>query len=151
MRISQTGVDLIKHFESLQLDAYRCSAGVWTIGYGHTKGVKQGDRITEQEAERLLESDLELFERGVLRSVKVKLTQSQFDALVSFSFNVGLGALGHSTLLRRLNEGDIFGAADQFLRWDKAGGKVLAGLVRRRKAERALFLGQDWRKAAGAA
>jgi lysozyme len=150
MRTSQNGVDLIKHFEGVRLDAYQCSAGVWTIGYGHTRGVKPGARITEHDAERMLESDIESFERGVLRHVKVTLTQSQFDALVSFSFNVGLGALVHSALLRRLNAGDIIGAADQFLRWNKAAGKVLAGLVRRRAAERALFLGQDWRVAAGA-
>lgn len=139
-RTSQEGVDLIKAFEGRRLRAYRCSAGVWTIGYGHTGDVKPGDRISPDKAEKLLREDLRKFEDGVSIRVQVPLTQNQFDALVSFSFNVGIGALGRSTLLKKLNKKDYRGAANEFRKWNKGGGRVLAGLVRRRKAERALFL-----------
>jgi GH24 family phage-related lysozyme (muramidase) len=149
LRISQPGIDLIKHFEGLRLEAYQCSANVWTIGYGTTytaKGpVRQGDRITESEAENLLMGDVRLFEQRVRDNVIVQMTQHQFDALVSFTYNVGSGALAGSTLLRKLNKLDIGGAADEFLRWNKADGKVIDGLTKRRKAERAMFLGRDWR------
>jgi lysozyme len=111
-----------------------------TIGYGHTGGVKEGDLITEQKAEQLLQDDLKKFENGVLRLVRVPLAQNQFDALVSFAFNLGVGNLGKSTLLKMLNDRDYKGAAGQFIRWNKAAGKELAGLTRRRLAESALFL-----------
>lgn len=140
MKTSQRGIDLIKSFEGCELKAYRDSVGVLTIGYGHTVGVKDGDRITQEQADAILASDLAIYEDGVRSLVRRTMTQGQFDALVSFSFNVGLGALGKSTLLRMLNSGDYAGASQQFARWNKAGGKVLNGLTRRREAERALFV-----------
>ena len=139
MQISKAGLDLIKQFEGLYLKAYRCPAGVPTIGYGHTAGVAMGQTITQQQADDYLRRDVRQFERAVARLVTVPLTQGQFDALVSFAFNLGEGALAQSTLLRLLNAGDYAGAAAQFERWNKAGGRVLPGLVRRRAAERALF------------
>ena len=139
MHTSQKGLDLIKSFEGLRLSAYRCPADIPTIGYGTTAGVKMGQTITKERAEELLCEDVKRFETQVLRLVKVPLTQGQFDALTSFVYNLGAGNLSNSTLLRLLNAGDYAGAAAQFERWNKAGGKVLAGLVRRRAAERALF------------
>lgn len=140
MKTSPKGIALIKEYEGLRLGAYLCSAGVLTIGYGHTGGVKEGDLITEQKAEQLLQDDLKKFENGVLRLVRVPLTQNQFDALVSFAFNLGVGNLGKSTLLKMLNDRDYKGAAGQFIRWNKAAGKELDGLTRRRIAESELFL-----------
>lgn len=142
MHTSQKGLDLIKSFEGLRLSAYKCPADVWTIGYGTTAGVKQGQTITKERAEELLREDVRRFEDQVLRLVKMPLTQGQFDALTSFVYNLGAGNLSNSTLLRLLNAGDYDGAAAQFERWNKAGGKVLAGLIRRRAAERALFEGK---------
>ncbi|HHR5464400.1 TPA: lysozyme [Salmonella enterica subsp. enterica] len=145
MRISEKGIALIKTFEGCKLTAYQDSAGVWTIGYGWTrpvdgKPVHRGMTIDQTTAERLLKTGLVSYENDVSRLVKVGLTQGQFDALVSFTYNLGARALSTSTLLRKLNGGDYAGAADEFLRWNKAGGKVLNGLTRRREAERALFL-----------
>lgn len=142
MHTSQKGLDLIKSFEGLRLSAYRCPADIPTIGYGTTSGVKMGDTITKERAEELLREDVKRFEAQVFRLVKVPLSQGQFDALVSFVYNLGAGNLSNSTLLRLLNAGDYAGAAAQFDRWTKAGGKVLPGLVRRRAAERALFEGK---------
>ncbi|MEA3641301.1 MAG: lysozyme [Lamprobacter sp.] len=139
-RISQTGIDLIKRFEGLELQAYRDPVGIVTVGYGHTKTARMGQQISEAEAESLLRQDLEQFERCVSESVKAPLEQSHFDALVSFAFNVGCGALKRSTLLKKLNALDYPGAADELPRWNQAGGRVLRGLVRRRAAERDLFL-----------
>ena len=139
MHTSQKGLDLIKSFEGLRLSAYKDVVGVVTIGYGTTSGVKMGDTVTKECAEELLREDVQRFEGYVDRLVKVPLTQGMFDALVSFTYNLGPGALEKSTLLDQLNRGDYDGAAAQFDRWNKAGGKVLAGLVRRRAAERALF------------
>ena len=148
MKTSPEGIALIKSFEGCILKTYNCSAGVKTIGYGHTgPDVKAGMVITQELADSLLRQDLHKFETGVTAAVKRVPEQCEFDALVAFSFNVGLGALQKSTLLRKLNADDVRGAADEFLKWDKAGGKQLAGLTRRRKAERAMFIGQDWRKA----
>lgn len=130
---------LIREFESCRLEAYRCPAGIPTIGYGHTRGVKMGDRCTIQQADVWLTQDLEDAEAAVSMLVKKPLTQSQFDALVSFTFNVGAGRLGESTLLILLNRGNYTGAAAQFQRWDKSKGVTLPGLVRRRAAEAALF------------
>lgn len=141
MKISQKGVDLVKFFEGLELKAYKDSVGVWTWGYGstgpHVTPCKVG---TKEEAEKLLKKDLERFEKGVSDLVKVALNQNQFDALVSFSFNLGLGNLKSSTLLKKLNAKDYIGASKEFERWNRAGGKVLTGLTRRRIAERDLFL-----------
>lgn len=142
MKISQRGLDLIKQFEGLKLTAYLCPAGVPTIGYGTTKGVRMGQTITAAEAERMLAQDVEKFAKGVREAVKVPLEQHEFDALVSLAYNIGLGAFRTSTLLRLLNAGDKEAAAKQFDRWNKAGGKPLAGLTRRRAAERKLFEGK---------
>lgn len=139
MIISKNGLDLIKHFESLQLKAYKCSANVWTIGYGHTKNVKEGDRISQDQANCFLMQDLYSVERAIVRLVKVKLNQNQFDALCSLIFNIGISAFNKSTLLAKLNTGDYVGAAEQFRRWNKVNNVVMAGLVRRRQAEEDLF------------
>ena len=145
MQTSDKGIALIKQFEGCKLTAYQDSVGVWTIGYGWTKPVdgkpiRAGMTIKQETAERLLKTGLVSYESDVSRLVKVGLTQWQFDALVSFTYNLGARSLSTSTLLRKLNAGDYAGAADEFLRWNKAGGKVLNGLTRRREAERALFL-----------
>jgi len=145
MQTSEKGIALIKEFEGCKLTAYQDSVGVWTIGYGWTqpvdgKPIRAGMTIKQQTAERLLKTGLVSYESDVSRLVKVGLTQGQFDALVSFTYNLSARSLSTSTLLRKLNAGDYAGAADEFLRWNKAGGKVLNGLARRREAERALFL-----------
>lgn len=145
MQTSEKGIALIKQFEGCKLTAYQDSVGVWTIGYGWTqpvdgKPIRAGMTIKQETAERLLKTGLLSYESDVSRLVKVGLTQWQFDALVSFTYNLGARSLSTSTLLRKLNAGDYAGAADEFLRWNKAGGKVLNGLTRRREAERALFL-----------
>lgn len=143
MTTSDTGIALIKAFEGLYLDAYRDAVGVWTIGYGHTGlqhqdgTVFSGRVITKPQAEELLRYDLHQFERRVAALVTSPLCQHQFDALVSFDFNTG--ALHKSTLRKLLNQGDYFGAASEFTKWTKAGGRELRGLVRRRCAERDLF------------
>ncbi|CZX20467.1 glycoside hydrolase family protein [Enterobacter kobei] len=145
MQTSEKGIALIKQFEGCKLTAYQDSVGVWTIGYGWTqpvdgKPIRAGMTIKQETADRLLKTGLVSYESDVSRLVKVGLTQGQFDALVSFTYNLGSRSLSTSTLLRKLNAGDYAGAADEFLRWNKAGGKVLNGLTRRREAERALFL-----------
>ena len=141
MKISQAGVDAIKAFEGLRLDAYKCPAGIPTIGYGSTGShVSMGMSITEEYAEVLLREDIERFERCVNEYVTVELTQHMFDALVSFAFNLGCGALKRSTLLKRVNVNRKEDAANEFLRWDNAGGRKLAGLTRRRNEEREMFL-----------
>ncbi|WP_379933102.1 lysozyme [Enterobacter sichuanensis] len=145
MQTSDKGIALIKEFEGCKLTAYQDSVGVWTIGYGWTqpvdgKPIRAGMTIKQETAERLLKTGLISYESDVSRLVKVGLTQGQFDALVSFTYNLGARSLSTSTLLRKLNSGDYAAAADEFLRWNKAGGKVLNGLTRRREAERALFL-----------
>ncbi|EOC6207649.1 lysozyme [Citrobacter freundii] len=145
MQTSEKGIALIKQFEGCKLTAYQDSVGVWTIGYGWTqpvdgKPIRAGMTIKQETADRLLKTGLVSYENDVLKMAKVKLTQGQFDALVSFAYNVGSRALSTSTLLRKLNAGDYAGAADEFLRWNKAGGKVMNNLTRRREAERALFL-----------
>lgn len=140
MQTSHKGIDLIKSFEGLSLKAYKCPANIWTIGYGHTGDVRPEQRVSQLEAENLLRVDLKVFEVAINKLVKVVLTQSQFDALVSFVFNVGVQAFSSSTLLNKLNRSDFSGAAGEFLRWNKAGTTVLPGLTRRREAERKLFV-----------
>ncbi|MFX2484984.1 lysozyme [Serratia marcescens] len=145
MNISKNGIELIKRFEGLELKAYQDSVGVWTIGYGWTqtvdgKKIAPGMRIDQATADRLLKCGVVQYEQGVNQLVKVKITQGQFDALVSFAYNLGLRSLSTSTLLQKLNAGDKQGAADQFGRWVNAGGKRLDGLVSRRAAEREMFL-----------
>lgn len=146
MRTSQEGVDLIKHFEGCRLEAYLCPSNVWTIGYGHTKGVKEGDTIDQEAAEAYLIEDLEEFERHVLRLVEIPLTQNQFDALVSWTFNLGPGNLKTSTLLNRINYGPLSDVPFQIQRWTRSNGTVLAGLVKRRAAEAALWQNLNWRE-----
>jgi GH24 family phage-related lysozyme (muramidase) len=138
--INQAGLNLIKEFEGCILNTYDDGVGVLTIGYGHTQGVTWGQSIIQSQAEELLKQDLNYFENSVTALVKVSLTDNQFAALVSFTFNVGVGALTESTLLRLLNQSQYQAAADQFQRWVNGGGQVMAGLVRRREAERNLFL-----------
>jgi len=144
MKTSEKGFELIKHFEGLRLHAYQCSAHVWTIGYGHTAGVQPGDNIIAEQADAFLRQDITESERNVGRYVTAPLTQGQFDALVSFVFNLGAGNLHSSTLLKKLNAGDYSGAAEEFPRWVNAGGKKLPGLVQRREAEKALFEAREW-------
>lgn len=163
MKTSQAGVDLIKQFEGQRLTAYKCPAGIWTIGYGHTSAagapeVQPGMTITYQEANAILVRDLGKYEDAVNRLVKVPLTQNQFDALVSFTYNVGEGAteservgrsglvrpgLAKSTLLKKLNAGQYDAVPAELMKWTKGGGKELPGLVRRRRAECAMWRGVD--------
>lgn len=143
MTYSPAAIDLIKRFESLRLDAYLCPARVWTIGWGHTEGVREGLRITEDLAEQFLRRDVTQVDRGLARVIEVPLTQGQHDALVSLCFNLRGGALRLPSiaprLVAKLKSGDFAGAADELLDIDRANGQVLPGLVRRREAERALF------------
>ena len=141
---SEVGIALIKRFEAFRSDAYADPVGVWTIGWGTTRingrpVTRHTPPVTKREADLLLHADLAEFEDAVRELVKVRLTQPQFDALASFTYNVGQTALGRSTLLRRLNAGDVDGAAEEFDRWVWAGGERFNGLVRRRRAERDLF------------
>lgn len=141
LALGKDGLELIKNFEGCVLKVYLDAIGLPTIGYGHL--IKPGEsftKITQKEAEDLLKSDAQIFVDGVNKLLEVNVTQNQFDALVSIAFNIGLGNLKSSTLLRLVNAGDYKGAADQFPRWNKAGGKVLSGLTKRRNAERDLFL-----------
>jgi len=144
MTSSPSGTNLIKAFESLRLEAYRCPAGVWTIGWGHTVGVREGMRITEEVAEEFLRSDMEQVEQALLKVIHVPLTQGQFDALVSLCFNLRGGAQRLPSIAPRLvakiNSGDYAGSAEELLDIDRANGQVLPGLVRRRQAEWALFV-----------
>lgn len=142
MHISDRGLDLIKQFEGFRDTAYLCPAGVWTIGYGHTDGVAEGDTISEEQASALLAQEVAAkYEPIVARNTEeLELTQGQFDALVSFVYNVGAYNFETSHLLTHLKAGDIDAAAAQFERWNRAGGKVLDGLTARRAAERELFL-----------
>jgi len=145
-QVSQNGLDLIKHFEGLRLEAYKDPAGVVTIGYGHTKTAALGQVITEKGAETLLKSDVEDHSAPIERLVKVPLTQWEYDALCSFVFNVGVTAFKNSTLLKKLNAGDKAGAAKEFDKWIYAGGRVLNGLKTRRAAERKLFETGIWKQ-----
>ena len=139
MNISNTGIDLIKHFEGCETEAYLCPAGVPTIGYGHIKGVQMGDVITETQAHEMLVEELDEYESYINDLVTVGLNQNQFDAMVSWVYNLGGGNLRASTLLKVLNSGNYAGVPEQIMRWNKAGGKVLEGLTRRRQAEADLF------------
>lgn len=131
--------DFVKQFEGRELKAYRCSAGVLTIGYGHTNGVKEGDEISPAEAERLLVEDLTAISDDLNRLVNVPVSEGQYIALLSLAFNIGATALKKSTLLFHLNHGLYDEAAEEFDKWIYAGGKVSEGLKRRRAAERELF------------
>lgn len=141
---SSTGLALTRSFEGLRLEAYQDSAGIWTIGYGHTgPEVHRGQCISEQEAEALLRADLGAAVQCVRKATRVDLAQHQFDALVDFCYNAGRGSFLESTLLRCVNQGEFESAVAQFGLWVHAGGKVVPGLVRRRAAEAALFSGQN--------
>ena len=139
MKVSQDCVELVKHFEGCEDTAYLCPANVWTIGYGRTRNVKEGDRITEPQAERDLLEELEEFKHQVLNSVKVELKQNELDALTSWTYNLGVGNLKSSTLLKKLNAGNKSEVPAEMIRWNKANGKVLAGLTKRREAEAELW------------
>jgi lysozyme len=150
MRTGKAGIALIKEFEGLELKAYLCPANVWTIGYGHTAAagpppVRPGMTITPDEAENILRNDLVKYENAVERAVKVDLTQRQFDALVSLCYNIGPGAFAKSTLVRKLNRGEYDSVPAELMKWTKASGRELAGLVRRRRAEAKLWRELDVR------
>ena len=144
MKTSAEGLSLIKKFEGCELYAYQCSAGVWTIGYGHTKDVEPGMQITKEDAEEMLVEELHEYESYINDFVTAPLSQNQFDALVSWVYNLGPANLKSSTLLRVLNEGKYNEVPAQIRRWNKAGGEVLQGLIRRREAEALLFLDKEW-------
>lgn len=140
MQLSNAGLNLIKKWEGLRLTAYLCPANILTIGYGSTGShVKPGMKITEKQAEELLKKDLVRFEQAVNRLVKVPLTQGQYDALVSFTFNCGIQAFKSSTLLKLVNTQSFDRASLQFMRWNKGGGRILPGLTNRRREEIAMF------------
>ena len=144
MKTSGEGIALIKKFEGCRLEPYLCSAGVLTIGYGHTRTAVEGQNWSQDHAEEMLANDLEEFEKYVAQYVKVPLQQHMFDALVAWTFNLGPSKLSTSTLLRVLNEGKYNEVPTQIKRWNKAGGEVLDGLVRRREAEALMFEGKEW-------
>ena len=139
MKLGERGTEILKYFEGCKLTAYQDSVGVWTIGYGHTKGVYDGMTITQDHAEQMLLSELEEYEGYIKDMVTVPLTQNQFDALVVWVYNLGPTNFRNSTLLKELNAGNYNAAGQELTRWNKAGGKVLAGLVKRREAEAQLF------------
>jgi lysozyme len=139
MNLGYNGTKILKFFEGCRLTAYQDSVGVWTIGYGHTKGVHSGMSITQEEAEQMLLTELEEYEGYIEKYVTVPLTQNQFDALVVWVYNLGPTNFRRSTLLKELNSGNYTAAGNEITKWNKAGGKVLAGLVKRREAEAELF------------
>lgn len=140
MRISDRGIELIKRFEGYSSLPYQDAVGVWTIGYGTTRDVDEGTpRIDKVKAEKLLLEDLRRFQDAIEQFTKVPLTQNQFDALCSFVYNVGIGAYKRSTLLKKLNKGDYDAVPVELMKWNKAGGRVLRGLTRRRTAEANLW------------
>lgn len=137
--MTQQGLDLIKKYEGLRLEAYKCPAGVWTIGYGHTKGVYKGMSITKEEAEKLLQQDVSVFELQVVNTVG-KLAACKIDALVSFAYNVGIAAFRNSTLCRKVKaNSDDPAIRNEFMKWVYAGGKKLPGLVKRRAEEAEMY------------
>lgn len=144
MEISQEGLSLIKKFEGCKLESYQCAAGVWTIGYGSTSGISEGMEISQQRAEALLLEDVAVFEEAVNKAVKVPLEQYEFDALVSWTFNLGPSNLNSSTMLKVLNENKKNEVPAQMRRWNKANGETLQGLIRRREAESLLFQNEQW-------
>ena len=139
MQISNKGLELIKFYEGLELEAYKCAAGVLTIGYGWTHDVKEGDTITEERAEELLREGIVQYENAVDDLVDVPLEQHQFDALVSWVYNLGRANLASSTLLKKVNAQEYAEVPEQIKRWNKAGGKVLEGLTKRRESEAKLW------------
>lgn len=141
MQTSQAGLNLIKEFEGCKLKAYKCPAGIWTIGYGWTHGVKEGDEWNQEMADRMLVEGIKPFETAVNHAIAVaKTTQAQFDAMVSLCYNVGPANFQKSSVVRYHRDGNHAKAAESFLLWNKGGGRVLSGLVRRREAEKRLYL-----------
>lgn len=140
MKTSQKGIDLIKHFEGCRLKAYRDIIGVWTIGYGHTGlDVSPNLVINQEQAESLLKKDLVNFEENLSKMITTELNQNQFDAIMDFTYNVGLGNFQRSTLCKKINERNFKAATDQFERWSRAGGNVIPNLIKRRTKEKELF------------
>ena len=146
MKPSNKSIELVKHFEGFESAAYLCPANVWTIGYGHTKDVQPGDEWSESNADHMLEVEMEEYEGYIHDSVTAPINQDQFDALVSWVYNLGGGNLKASTMLKVLNAGQYEEVPAQMMRWNKAGGKVLEGLTRRRQAEANLFMGKEWKE-----
>jgi len=144
MNISKEGLSLIKKFEGCELEAYLCPAGVWTIGYGHTKDVKEGDKINKEEADYLLQEEMIEYESYINDFVEVPLNQNQFDSLCSWVYNLGPTNLKNSTMLKVLNEEKYADVPQEIKRWNKAGGEVLDGLIKRREAEAKMFAGEEW-------
>ena len=145
LQLSKTGIELLKHFEGCELKAYQDSVGVWTIGYGHTKGIYEGLEITQLEAEKMLQDELPEYEGYVTDKVVPMLQQHEYDALVCWVYNLGPTNLSSSTLLKRLNAGEFNDVPFEMKRWDKAGGQPLLGLTRRRNAEALLCKGEQWK------
>jgi lysozyme len=144
MKMTKAGLDLIKQWEGFRAKAYRCPAQVWTVAFGHTSmagppAVKPGMVVSKAEGERILLNDLKVYEAGVRSAIKVNLTPNQYSACVSLCYNIGVGAFRRSSVARFCNRGQWKNAIDAFALWNKAGGKVLPGLVKRRAAEAALF------------
>ena len=147
MKISSDGLELIKHFEGCETTAYQDSVGVWTIGYGHTKGVEEGQRCSIEDAETMLADEMDEYEGYINNMVKVDLEQHEFVALVAWGYNLGPTNLGESTMLKVLNRGQFDRVPSEMKRWNRAGGQVLEGLVRRRTAESLIFENLDSKQA----
>jgi lysozyme len=139
MKYSKQGLQLTEKFEGCKLDAYLDQVGVPTIGYGHTRGVKISDTCTQEQAEKYLLEDITIAEQDVNNNLKVEVTQSEFDSLVDFTFNLGCSAFNNSTLLKDINDRNFQSAIGEFEKWDHAGGKVVSGLLKRRLAEQEQF------------
>lgn len=146
MHISKEGICLIKKFEGLKLESYKCSASVWTYGYGSTKNVKEGDTISKKDAEKLLLKEIKEYENYLKKLIKVKINQNQFDALVSWVYNLGPNNLEKSTLLKILNNKEYKDVPYEIRKWNKVNGEISEGLIRRRNAESLLFEGKEWGK-----
>ena len=146
MKISEDGLELIKKFEGCETTAYQDSVGVWTIGFGHTKGVEEGQTCSIEDAESMLADEMDEYEGYINNMVKVDLQQHEFDALVAWVYNLGPTNLGESTMLKVLNGGQFDRVPDEINRWTRAGGEILEGLVRRRQAESLMFQDLDWRQ-----
>ena len=143
MRMSKAGLALLKDFEGCRLVAYQCPAGEWTIGYGFTVGVMPGDTMTQEQCDARLKNEIKQYESAVFAATEGDCTQSEFDALVSFAWNVGTAGMQKSSVIKAHNRGDKQAAARAFLMWNRAGGKIISGLSRRRAAEAALYLADD--------
>ena len=146
MKISENGLELIKKFEGCETTAYQDSVGVWTIGFGHTKGVEEGQTCSIEDAESMLADEMDEYEGYINNMVKVELQQHEFDSLVAWVYNLGPTNLSESTMLKVLNGGQFDRVPDEMNRWTRAGGEILEGLVRRRQAESLMFQNLDWRQ-----